>query len=367
MIRAIAACILLLASTPAFALEDADYSAAVAWTAKKQIIPAYQWLEDRTLELQYSLSSLCQNPSSNSLTQARVRFGETAEAWARIQFISFGPVALHQRAFRIEYWPDKRNVVGRQLAEVLKKQDGSALEPGRFATATVGIQGLPALERLLFEERALDLVQKDALGAAFRCRLLAAIATNLTTITNEIVAGWTEGDSSFLSRIENPSEDDEELPTGRDAAGRLLNDLLTAIIAIRDMKLLAPLGDNVEKAKPRSAEYWRSGQSIAVIEANVYSLLMLFDGERGLAGLLFAQTDGKIPAYQMLGAIHAMRNQVTALGNLNLPLHKIVADPRLRQRAEALTTKLAEMRDILVGRVAPKLNLPIGFNALDGD
>src|SRR5688572_7988413 len=367
MIRAIAVAILLLVATPALALEDADYSAAVAATAKDAIIPGYQAFGETAKEMQTRLETLCKTPGDDTLKNAQQQFTALTAAWARIQYVSFGPIFAHQRAFRIEYWPDKRNVVGRQLAEVLKKQDGSALEPGRFAAATVGIQGLPALERLLFEERALDLVQKDAPGAAFRCRLLAAIATNLTTITNEIVAGWTEGDSSFLSRIEDPSEDDEELPTGRDAAGRLLNDLLTAIIAIRDMKLLAPLGDNVEKAKPRSAEYWRSGQSIAVIEANVYSLLMLFDGERGLAGLLFAQTNGKIPAYQMLGAIHAMRNQVTALGNLNLPLHKIVADPRLRQRAEALATKLAEMRDILVGRVAPKLNLPIGFNALDGD
>ena len=42
MIRAIAVSILLLVATPALALEDADYSAAVAATAKDAIIPGYQ-------------------------------------------------------------------------------------------------------------------------------------------------------------------------------------------------------------------------------------------------------------------------------------------------------------------------------------
>jgi predicted lipoprotein len=136
---------------------------------------------------------------------------------------------------------------------------------------------------------------------------------------------------------------------------------------MRDMKLLAPLGDSADKAKPQSSEYWRSGQSIAVLEANVEGLRMLFKQDSGLAGLLLAQPDGKIPAYQMLAAVESTRNRVTALRNLKLPLDKIVTDPKLRQHVEALAKQLAEMRDILAGRVAPKLNLPIGFNALDGD
>ena len=46
MIRAIAVSILLLIATPALALEDADYSAAVAATAKGAIIPGYQAFGD---------------------------------------------------------------------------------------------------------------------------------------------------------------------------------------------------------------------------------------------------------------------------------------------------------------------------------
>jgi uncharacterized protein len=362
MIRAIAVIILLLTASPAFALEDADYSVAVAATAKNAIIPAYQSFGDSAKHLQGGLDALCKSPDDAALQQARQEFGAVAASWAKIQYISFGPIFEHQRAFRIEYWPDKRNVVGRQLAEVLKKQDEAALDPQRFATTTVGVQGLPALERLLFEDDALAALSGP--GAAFRCSLFAAISNNLEAIAREVVAGWTEGQSSFLSRVEHPSEEDEEIPNGRDAAGRLLNDLLTATIAMRDMKLLAPLGNSLEKAKPNTAEYWRSGQSVAALAANLEGWRALFSADGGLGALLAAQPDGKKVADDVAAAIDQASGTLIQIA---LPLDKAVADPAQRKQVEALAAELVTLRDLLAGPVTTTLNLPIGFNALDGD
>jgi predicted lipoprotein len=365
MIRTIAAFLLLLvAASPALALEDVDYSAAVAATAKGEIIPAYQALEQVAGSLQGSLDSLCKTPNAATLGEAQKQFAAMADAWAGIQFISLGPVSEHQRAFRIEYWPDKRNVVGRQISDVLGKQDLAALEPERFATTTVGVQGLPALDRLLFGHDALAKLAQNAPGAAFRCSLLGAIGTNLKTIAHDLVAGWTDGESSFLARIEHPSEDNEDLPSGRDAAARVLNDLLTATIAMRDMKLLAPLGDSLQKAKPGAAEFWRSEQSIPVLKANLRGLRALFGTDHGLGGLLAAQPDGKAAADSMIAAIDQASS---ILAQITLPLDRAVSDSAQRKHMEDLATQLAKVRDVLSGPVATKLNLPIGFNALDGD
>ena len=365
MIRSLAASILLCAAaTPALALEDADYSAAATATAKDVLIPGYQALESATKDLQASFDALCKQPTDATLDQARAQFAATAAAWAKVQYVSFGPVSEHERGFRIEYWPDKRNVVGRQLADVLAKQDEAALEPTRFATTTVGVQGLPALDRLLFEDGALAKFDQGAPGTAFRCGLLHAIGVNLSTIAHDIVEGWTEGDSAFLGLIEHPSEDNEDLPTGRDAAGRLLNDLLTATIAMRDMKLLAPLGDNLEKAKPQAAEYWRSGQSIAILKANLEGWRALFETDQGLGGLLAAQPQGKSTADTMIAAVDQASS---ALEQITVPLDKAVADPEQRKQVEIFGEQLVKIRDLLAGPVAAKLNLPIGFNALDGD
>lgn len=362
MIRAITASILLLTATPAMALEDADYSAAVTATAKSAIIPGYQAFGEAAKEMQTRLDALCKSPTNETLKEAQQQFAALTVAWARIQYISFGPIFEHQRAFRIEYWPDKRNVVGRQLAEVLKKQDRAALEPKRFATTTVGVQGLPALERLLFDNDALSELNRT--GAAFRCGLFAAISNNLETVARDVVTGWTEGDAAFLKRIEHPSADDEELPSGRDAAGRLLNDLLTATIAMRDMKLLAPLGSSLEKAKGQGAEYRRSGQSVAVLAANLEGWRAQVFADGGLGALLAAQPDGKPTVDEMTAAVDQASS---ALQQVTLPLDKAVADLAQRKLVEALAVQLIKMRDLLAGPVTTKLNIPVGFNALDGD
>ena len=364
MIRIIAVSIALLAATPAFALEDAEYSKAMSATAKGAIIPAYQAFGDAAEALQGGLDALCRSPSDAALTDAQSRFATAAAAWARVQYISFGPVAEHQGGFRVEYWPDKRNVVGRQLAELLAKPDEAALEPARFATTTVGVQGLPALERLLFTGDALAKLQPVDQDAAFRCKLFAAIGNNLATIAQAIVAGWSDGDASFLARIEHPSEEDAEIPNGRAAAGRLLNDLLTTVIAMRDMKLLAPLGSSLEKAKPQAAEYWRSGQSIAVLTANLEGSRAMFDADGGLGALLAAQPDGKAVADQVRAAAEQASQ---ALAAITLPLDQAAADAAQRKQVEAFAAQLVVLRDLLAGPVTTTLNLPIGFNALDGD
>lgn len=361
MIRCIVLCIVLLAAPArALALADQDYSAAVAATAKAEIIPAYQALEQAAERLRDGLDALCQAPSEAALAQARTRFAEVAASWGRIQYVSFGPVDEHQRAFRIEYWPDKRNIVGRQLTGMLKEQARSALEPQRFATTTVGVQGLPALDRMLFEENALA----DVTPGSFRCALFSAIGDNLKTIAHDIVAGWSEGDPSFLTRIEHPSDEDEGVPSGRDAAARLLNDLLTATIAMRDMKLLAPLGDSLKKAKPQAAEFWRSGQSIPMLDGNLQGLRALIGADHGLGALLGAQPDGKATADGLAAVIDQASG---ALRGIVLPLDRAVADPQQRKQVEVLAEELQELRDLIAGPMATKLNLPIGFNALDGD
>lgn len=359
-----AALLLTCVASPALAITDADYAAAMDATARDVIVPGYESFQAAADTLRAETTALCAAPSAAQLAKTQSAFAATAARWARLQFVTLGPISEHQRAARIEYWPDKRNVVGRQLSEVLDKQDPAALEPERFATTSVGVQGLPAMERLLFEDDALQAVAKDAPGAAFRCGVMAAIGDNLHNIAADVLAGWTGGDKPFLDRIAHPDPDDEELPTARDAAGRLLNDMLTTTIAVRDRKLLTILGENLEKAKPQAAEFRRSNQSLAMLTANVEGLRDLFGGEAGLASLLRSTKEGEqiaADASLILDRALAVKDKIT------LPLGEAAADAGQRPHVETLAAELVKLRDLLAGPVASSLNLPIGFNALDGD
>ena len=127
---------------------------------------------------------------------------------------------------------------------------------------------------------------------------------------------------------------------------------------MRDMKLLAPLGTSLAKAKGQNAEYWRSGQSVAVLAANLEGWRALFGTDQGLGGLLAAQPNGKPVADEVAAAADQAAN---ALARVTLPLDKAVADAEQRKQVEAFAVQLVKLRDLLAGPVTTTLNLPVGF------
>jgi uncharacterized protein len=379
MIRILLACIgLMICSAQAWAIDDVEYDKAVAAAWRDWIRASYLGLNNTVQYIPPAMQKLCANPGDSTLKDARRTFYEAVRWWARVQYFTPGPVSEHQRAFRIEYWPDKRNVVGRQLDVVLAKQDPTSLEPERFAATSVGVQGLPALERLLFDDDALAMLASDAPGREFRCALLERIGENLVSIADALVQEWTPEQLRFRGEPGPSSAEDEAPVTGRDVAARLLNDLLTATIAMRDMKLLAPLGSSLEKAKPQAAEYWRSRASLVALDENLETLRQAFGAKDGLIDLLAKQPDGLQASRALSSALNEAIRLNTSIGATSpdqiypslyrdVPLSEAVADPVRRKSVEALAEHLAKIRDLIAGPVATKLNLPIGFNALDGD
>jgi hypothetical protein len=90
----------------------------------------------------------------------------------------------------------------------------------------------------------------------------------------------------------------------------------------------------------------------------------LFGTDQGLGGLLAAQPNGKAVADDVVAAAdHATE----ALAEITLPLDQAVADAEQRKLVEAFAAQLVKLRDLLAGPVTTTLNIPVGFNALDGD
>ena len=47
----------------------------------------------------------------------------------------------------MHYWPDERGASGRQLDALIASQDESVLTSNAFPRQSVGVQGLPSLEK----------------------------------------------------------------------------------------------------------------------------------------------------------------------------------------------------------------------------
>jgi predicted lipoprotein len=117
-----------------------------------------------------SINNLCSNPQniSEALTIARKNFHQTMDAWQFIQNIQFGPIQILMRNYTLQFWPDKKNYVSKHFAILLETKDPTALTGTEFHKTSVSIEGLPAIERFLFEEdEAFRVMEKSMLTTQY--------------------------------------------------------------------------------------------------------------------------------------------------------------------------------------------------------
>ena len=114
------------------------------------------------------------------------------QAWSLVEPIRFGPVAEQHRYERIFYWPDPKGLGARQVREALGKEDATVTEAASLSAKSVALQGLPALEYLLYGDDAGTLA-KGGGEATFRCRFAETIAGNVAGMAKDIAAGWQDG------------------------------------------------------------------------------------------------------------------------------------------------------------------------------
>src|SRR5207247_4902359 len=94
----------------------------------------------------------------------------TADTWSQIEFLHYGPIGEEFRAERLSYWPERKNATAKGLAVLLEKDGVADLTPEMFVKNSVAAQGLPALERLLFDEKA----RSEERRVGKECRYVAA-------------------------------------------------------------------------------------------------------------------------------------------------------------------------------------------------
>ncbi|BBI48984.1 hypothetical protein HORIV_14050 [Vreelandella olivaria] len=65
------------------------------------------------------------------------------QAWQAVRFIQFGPVEQNSRGWQLQFWPDRKNLVGRKVGTWLKATEAPDAED--IAGDSVAIQGFPPL------------------------------------------------------------------------------------------------------------------------------------------------------------------------------------------------------------------------------
>lgn len=352
------ACLTALA-VPARADTQARDSAIVARAVDGYIRPATARFAGDTGHLEDTVAAFCAAPGSEARDAADAAFHAAVVGWSGIQFLRLGPLMERNRLERVAFWPDPKGIGLRQIRKVLADRDPGATDPAQLAGKSVALQGLTALEYLLY---GTDGAPAGAPGVegAYRCDYATAAATSLNRLANAVAREWAAPDG-FARRLTEPAADDPLYRAPAEALTALHGALGTGLQVTQDQKLKPVLGEDPDSAKPRIAPFRRSGLTMAVLAADLRGLKSFFT-EAGFAGSL-PEDSGWLE-----GSIgFEFDNAVAAAEAVALPIDDAVYDREARSRLEYLFIVLGNLRSMMQQDLAAALGLTVGFNSLDGD
>ncbi|MFJ3259373.1 imelysin family protein [Pseudomonas sp. NPDC086581] len=325
-----------------------------ATLAQQVILPTYSRWVDADRALAASALAYCQG--KEDLTKARADFMAAQKAWAELQPLLVGPLAEGNRSWQVQFWPDKKNLVARQVEQLLSS--GNAISPETLDKSSVVVQGLTAYEYILFDAK-IDLANAET--KARYCPLLEAIGAHQQTLAESILAQWKQdgGMLAQLSKFPN-----ERYADAHEAIAELLRVQVTALDMLKK-KLGTPLGRQSKGIpQPFQAEGWRSDASLASLDASLTGAQALWDGtdKKGLRALLPAEQK------ELAGKIDAAYADVHGkLKAINQPLSELLKDEAGLKQLNELYDSLNVVHRLHESDLAKALGVQLGFNANDGD
>tara|TARA_R110002126_G_scaffold9930_14_gene44619 strand:- start:243 stop:1298 length:1056 start_codon:yes stop_codon:yes gene_type:complete len=350
--RLIALSLLTLLALPHPAQATPDFEKLNSALTDSFVIPGYAKLAAKTTALSGVTKRHCAAPTPASLQDVKRGFADAMTAWQEIAIISFGPITENARAARVQFWPDKRGTAARQIRRVLLKKEKSLLAPGGLTGKSVALQNLTTFERLL----------TSAPDAPFPCGLMAAIAAFQADQARATLEDWRKP-GGFRQSVVTAKQGNRHFTAATGPATAFLKSIATLLDIVIRYKLETPLGDSIGNAAPKSAETWRTGLSRRNIAANLDAIAALFTIPGGFTDRMAEQNSRALAE----AIVRLLGDAAGRTRELNLPLSEAVTDADERKKVQEILRNLQDIRILIRESVVNTLNLPIGFNSLDGD
>ncbi len=316
--------------------------------------PGFERFSQASGQFLSTAQNSCESPSSESLLELQARFAETVAAFSAIELYRIGPMLEDNRQNRLFYWPDKRRVGERQLRELLADSAASGLSAKDISGKSVTLQGLPALERLLYGKSSTQHLAQAS--DTTDCKVVTAIAGNLHTMAMALNQGWQD-DSALVQSMVQPESGSAHFRTNDEVLRSLVTQIIVAIDIVLDRKIAA-LTD--EDAHLQQAPLWRSQQTLSMIRSNLDSVRAL-SVDTGLARV--GELDNELgfefrSADQLLQKLQALPTLTSDSGKLTDDANSLL---------QTLTAVVGGIKYTLNDRFTAALGITAGFNSEDGD
>jgi len=341
----------------------------LAHTANEVIVPLYAELDAEALKQIEQSQAFCQAEASaqQGLQKSlQNQWRATMTAWARAQPIGFGHIEDGNLRWKLQFWPDRKDITRKKVEALIASDDD--LNAERVASASVSVQGLVALEYLLFDERASDLVLYQQ--NARRCQLLMAITERVQLVTFQLLNDWY-GDTAtpgYADKFSSPGKGNKLYPDNNAALADLLDTLVVGAEVVKRNKLGLPIanGKGASHAKPYRLEAWRSQYSLELMRASTVTLEQLYRGNGGFGLVSYLAEHKEVDSSLLLAiddAFKAVNDQFLLLEG---PLFTQIKQPEYYAQLIELHKRLSVLQGNL-SKLPRSLGISLGFNSNDGD
>lgn len=333
---------LCLASGVAAAPADPGAEARTLW--HQSIASGYQLLARHTQTLTQSARAYCDAPSASARETLEQAWLDGFLAWQQVRFVDFGPVEQDNRAWQFQFWPDAKNLVGRKAGYLLGSD--TPLDGETLSGYGVAVQGFPMVEYLLFDE---GLNSSDrALPGTRACTLLTGVSSHIAATARDLSDDWQAFREDYTGN---------ELYTDTS-----IRSAMNALEVLEDRRLAAPMGLRGNGSRsPYRAEAWRSGKSLAAVQASMTGLQQYF--LPAFSGLLEARGQSPLAA-----DINAQTDEVLAhFPALDTPMAGLLTDDSKFRALQGLYVDVSQLVVQVNDQAAVALGVVRGFNSSDGD
>ncbi len=334
-----------------------DFTPVIKQIIEQAVLPGYKNLKETAFAEEQIIKQLCIAPSAQNLELAQKKYRSLVAAWSSVEMYRIGPAIKNNRQEKLFFWPDRKSIGLRQVRKLIDTENKTAVSVESLQKKSVAVQGLLALEYVLFGKGSQELA--TAVPDSYRCSYGATISNAIGKTATDISDGWTDqGGYADLMYTAGPDN-----PIYR-SKGEVIQDFLRVgsemIQSTRDLKIQNSIKSEPGKAKPKRAPLWRSDLTLFAFQESLKSVDHLF-----MAGGLGSFTPRYTKSLRFeLEQTNKLFAQLDATPDHWIDL---VKQEKSHENLTFVLIPLNGAKYVITDLIPQELGLNLGFNSLDGD
>jgi uncharacterized protein len=330
---------------------ELDPYAVVQRVLAKHVIPEVSAFADATSPLPNKAENVCKTGDEAAREELEGQLRKAIYAYARVDFLRFGPMQRNGMREKLSFWPDPRGIMRRQLRQFLSSKGAETATTELMLKQSAALQGLPALEALVFDQT--DGTLGPDPSQTKRCTVAMAVAGAIATNANTVKEQWLK-EGGWKDKMLRPGSDNDTYKEPSESASELVKALLVGFQLTSDVQVKPLIAAKDEPYGP----YLTSHSERQFFLENIKSIHKFYETlalESALAddqGWIVNWAGG---AWRTILASDGAGGYADGARKPGAPQPREVFD------------KIVGLRKLVSREMAAASKLTVGFNELDGD